>query len=89
MTFVGIRESADSLMYCQNNLLYVAAGNLDVATYQITYQLKILTTAIFAVIILKKKLIRTQWFSLVILVIGVAMVQLSDAKESSNTNQVS
>ena len=40
----------------QNNLLYIAAGNLDVATYQITYQLKILTTALFAVLILGKKL---------------------------------
>ncbi len=85
----------------QNNLLYVAASNLDVATYQITYQLKILTTAIFAVIILKKQLIKvdktdgkpyfefmhflfqTQWLSLVILIMGVAMVQLSDAKESN------
>lgn len=64
----------------QNNLLYVAASNLDVATYQITYQLKILTTAIFAVLILNKKLIKTQWFSLFILVCGVAMVQLSDSK---------
>lgn len=67
----------------QNNLLYVAASNLDVATYQITYQLKILTTAIFAVLILKKQLIRTQWLSLILLIAGVAMVQLSDAKESN------
>ena len=67
----------------QNNLLYVAASNLDVATYQITYQLKILTTAIFAVTMLNKKLIVTQWLSLVILIAGVAMVQLSDVKEST------
>ena len=65
----------------QNNLLYVAASNLDVATYQITYQLKILTTAMFAVTMLGKKLHATQWISLVLLVAGVAMVQLSDVKE--------
>jgi len=65
----------------QNNLLYVAASNLDVATYQITYQLKILTTAMFAVTMLGKKLMPTQWFSLLLLIAGVAMVQLSDVKE--------
>ena len=32
---------------------------------------------------LNKKLIKSQWFSLVVLVAGVAMVQLSDSKESS------
>jgi len=68
----------------QNNLLYVAASNLDVATYQITYQLKILTTAIFAVTMLNKKLISTQWLSLLTLVAGVAMVQLSDVKETKS-----
>jgi len=66
----------------QNNCLYVAAEHLDTATYQITYQLKILTTAMFAVLILKRSLIRTQWLSLGILIAGVAMVQLSDSKES-------
>merc|ERR1712198_672462 len=70
----------------QNNLLYVAAGNLDVATYQITYQLKILTTAIMSVTMLNKKLIPTQWLSLIILIAGVALVQLSDVKETASAN---
>ena len=46
----------------QNNCLYVAAEHLDTATYQITYQLKILTTALFAVLILKKTLIKVSLF---------------------------
>ena len=72
----------------QNNLLYVAASNLDVAAYQITYQLKILTTAMFAVTMLGKKLLPTQWLSLLTLVAGVAMVQLSDVKESGGKKNI-
>ncbi|KAH7646341.1 UDP-N-acetylglucosamine transporter [Dermatophagoides farinae] len=66
--------------YVQNNLIYVAATHLDPATSQVTYQLKILTTALFSVFILNKKLVIFQWFSLILLFIGVACVQLTQSK---------
>jgi len=61
--------------YVQNNLLYVGSTHLDAATAQVTYQLKILTTAIFSVLMLNKKLGKIQWISLVALFIGVAMIE--------------
>lgn len=43
---------------------------------QVTYQLKILTTAIFSVLMLRKELSKLQWVSLVILFVGVSVVQM-------------
>merc|ERR1712156_991643 len=64
-------------LYClQNNLLFIALTNLDAATYQVTYQLKILTTVLFSVLLLKKQIKSVQWFSLLILTIGVSLVQI-------------
>jgi len=64
------------LYVVQNNLQYVAASNLDVATFQVTYQMKILTTAFFSVVMLGKRLSRTKWGALVLLAVGVGIVQL-------------
>lgn len=63
------------IYYIQNNLLYIGSTHLDAATSQVTYQLKILTTAIFSVVMLNKKLSKIQWLSLLILFAGVALIE--------------
>jgi solute carrier family 35 (UDP-sugar transporter), member A1/2/3 len=60
----------------QNNLQFVAAENLDAATFQVTYQCKILATALFAVILLRQSISAFKWLSLFILTTGVACVQI-------------
>jgi UDP-sugar transporter A1/2/3 len=57
----------------QNSVQYIAAGNLDAATFQVTSQLKILTTAVFSVVLLGRVLDMRRWLSLVLLMVGVAV----------------
>nr|XP_033322616.1 UDP-N-acetylglucosamine transporter [Megalopta genalis]XP_033322617.1 UDP-N-acetylglucosamine transporter [Megalopta genalis] len=91
-----IKQPIDTLKVCvpsllyiiQNNLLYVSASNLDAATHQVTYQLKILTTAFFAVVILRKSLKNTQWGAVILLVIGVILVQLARTSESAISSEI-
>ncbi|GAA5863321.1 hypothetical protein JCM1840_007486 [Sporobolomyces johnsonii] len=64
------------LFAVQNNLIYVAARNLSVPVFQITFQLKTLITAVCAVAMLGRRLSPVQWFSLVTLGFGVATMQL-------------
>ncbi|KAL1411649.1 hypothetical protein Q8F55_002614 [Vanrija albida] len=70
------------LYVIQNNLQYVAASNLDVATFQVTYQMKILTTAFFSVVLLNKRLSRPKWAALFMLALGVGIVQLQSVSVS-------
>ncbi|VDP01678.1 unnamed protein product [Soboliphyme baturini] len=72
----SIKVAVPAVLYLvQNNLLFLALSMLDAATYQVTYQLKILTTAVFSVVVLHKKLDRIKWYSLLLLMLGVAIVQ--------------
>merc|ERR1719221_377191 len=71
-----LRMSVPSVLYAvQNNLLFVALSHLSGAEYQVTYQLKILTTALLSVLVLGKTLGLDKWVSLVALTIGVAFIQ--------------
>ncbi|KAM3725371.1 UDP-galactose/UDP-N-acetylglucosamine transporter srf-3 [Dirofilaria immitis] len=85
-------NSKDTLKVCipaviyviQNNLFYVAASHLEAATFMVTAQLKIFTTAIFTIIILKRAITRNQWLSLGILFVGICFVQL-EQRETKKT----
>eukprot|EP01064_Diplonema_japonicum_P016642 TRINITY_DN24641_c0_g1_i1.p1 TRINITY_DN24641_c0_g1~~TRINITY_DN24641_c0_g1_i1.p1 ORF type:complete len:550 (+),score=45.84 TRINITY_DN24641_c0_g1_i1:36-1685(+) len=76
-----------ALLYLlQNNLLFFAIERLDAALYQVTYQLRILTTAICTVAMLGRTLTLQQWVALVILTIGVGLAQLHTPSSTPNSS---
>ena len=71
------------LYVLQNSLQYLAISNLESATYQVTYQFKMLPTAIFSVLLLDRKLSLRKWVALGLLMVGVAIVQTPSAEPLS------
>lgn len=55
--------------------------NITPACIQVLYQLKILTTAAFSVSMLKKSISLVQWLSLLLLMIGIALVSVDSKAE--------
>ncbi|KAK3898690.1 hypothetical protein C8A05DRAFT_37722, partial [Staphylotrichum tortipilum] len=60
----------------ENTLQYVALSNLDAVHFQVLYQLKIITTAIFMILLLGRTLGARRWLSLILLTAGAAVVSL-------------
>ncbi|XP_076447447.1 UDP-N-acetylglucosamine transporter-like [Babylonia areolata] len=82
-----LKVSLPSLMFViQNNLIFVAVSNLEAATFQVTYQLKILTTAVFSVVLLGKRLSRLQWVALVLLFTGVSIIQVQSTSSQTQAS---
>ncbi|RFU28853.1 hypothetical protein B7463_g7496, partial [Scytalidium lignicola] len=73
-----------TLYTLQNSLQYIAVSNLDAVHFQILYQLKILTTALFSVTMLGRALSSKRWIALVILTMGVTIVQLPNGDGSAS-----
>lgn len=79
----ALKITIPSMLYLlQNTLLYVALSNLSAPLFQVTYQSKLLTTAIVSVIMLQRKYNMKQWFCLSALGVGVSIVVLG-AKEGA------
>ncbi|WYZ41156.1 hypothetical protein EsH8_V_000051 [Colletotrichum jinshuiense] len=75
-----------TLYTLQNTLQYVAVSNLDAVHFQVLYQLKILTTAVFSVTMLRRSLGAKRWISLIILTLGVSIVSLPQPSPASHTD---
>ena len=81
-----LKLSIPAILYViQNSLQFVAISNLPVASFQVAYQMKIMTTAAFSVALLGKRLSRTKWMALLFLAVGVGIVQVQTAVGNNHT----
>jgi solute carrier family 35 (UDP-sugar transporter), member A1/2/3 len=82
-----MKLSIPAMLYTiQNNLQYVIE---TAPLFQMLYHCKLITTAVFYTTLLSQKLSAREWLTILALVIGVSMVQLSQADIQSHHNSYS
>lgn len=74
------------LFNMQNFLIFVGLSNLDAVSFQVWSQTKLLSTALFSVWLLHRKLSPMQWLSLVALTAGVLGAQLGASKSNAGAS---
>uniref|UniRef100_A0A1I7UJD0 UDP-galactose transporter n=1 Tax=Caenorhabditis tropicalis TaxID=1561998 RepID=A0A1I7UJD0_9PELO len=88
------KMSVPSFAYAlQNNLDFVGLSNLDAGVYQVTTQLKVVSTALFMMLFLGRKFSTRRWMAICLLMFGVAFVQMNntpstEVKTESQENYV-
>ena len=78
-----------ALYVIQNNLTFYAIKGMSPTVFILCAQLKILTSALFSVLILNAKISYRQFFAVMLLMSGVALVQLGENKREETGSTVS
>ncbi|KAI6219241.1 Nucleotide Sugar TransPorter family [Aphelenchoides besseyi] len=82
--FETLKISIPALVYViQNNLYYYALQRIDASLFALTYQLRILTTAVLMVIILGRRFTQWQWLALLLSLVGAIAVQLGSSTRTT------
>lgn len=76
-----------AFLYAMQNIGAIFAYDyVDVATYQIVYQLKIITTAMFMIVLLNRRFSLIQWCAMLTLMLGVAVCSYSRLPSSASAD---
>jgi solute carrier family 35 (UDP-sugar transporter), member A1/2/3 len=77
------------LYLVQNTLLYVALTNLTAPMFCVTYQGKLVTTAMVSVVMLRRSYSMQQWICILAISLGVAIVVNGEQQQSSSSSSSS
>ena len=75
-----------ALYTLQNNLIYVALSNLEPTTFQVGYQMKVVTTAVLSVMILQRSLSWLKWTAIFLLAVGIILTQIEGGGKERATS---
>jgi len=85
----ALKTLVPALLYMfQNSLYYVALSNLTAPVFQVTYQGKLVTTALVSVSLLNRRYSLQQWICIVTLSLGVAVVVLDQQQQQQGASSI-